>query len=254
MRIESVIALPPRPSAKGAIVGEGLEPRPSSDATGIGESIWAMSNWRNTSRSRIFAHETSRTSSRVRPSRRAKPNSAAAISTEASTSGINPARMVFGLSPAMRMGPGRLVRAVSNVLMRFIPTPRRLDQQARSRDHALGNFGHLLLLVHCKLAQLGEGLILRKAFSLHENALGAFDNLAFLECGFRIGQFTLQPAERVETADGHVEDRFHPLLLQSVHDISRDAGLDCRFNGGGIGAIDEHGDRAADRSRQLEQM
>ena len=37
--VESVIALPPRPSENGVIVGEGFEPRPSMDATGMGDSV-----------------------------------------------------------------------------------------------------------------------------------------------------------------------------------------------------------------------
>ena len=63
-----MIALPPRPSENGVIVGEGFEPRPSIAATGIGDSIWAMSNWRKARRSRTLAQDTSLTRSSVRPS------------------------------------------------------------------------------------------------------------------------------------------------------------------------------------------
>jgi hypothetical protein len=88
--VETVMALPPKPNENGATIATCKWPMPSVDATAMGPSMCAASKWPTTTRSRMFAHEVSRTSVRSMPASAAKPFSAATISGAQSSSGMKP--------------------------------------------------------------------------------------------------------------------------------------------------------------------
>src|SRR5262252_2798367 len=132
------------------------------------------------------------------PSAFAKPISRAATSTAQSTSGTNAA-----LTRSVILAPG--------------------PEQRRGRDERAREVGDLAVLVHRGAAQQHIGVLLGKAALLHEDRLGLLDDLALLERGLGLAELGLEPVERVETADRHVEDRLHALLAQTVDDVGGDA-------------------------------
>ena len=71
---ETVTALPPSPSAIGAMVGTASGVRPRLAAIGIGASMWATWKWPTAMRSRMLAHEVSRTARGRCPRRRRNPS------------------------------------------------------------------------------------------------------------------------------------------------------------------------------------
>ena len=89
---------------------------------------------------------------------------------------------------------------------------------------------------------------------LHQNSLGALDDLALVERLAGAVELVAQLVEGVEAADGHVEHRLDALLLQSVDDVRADAGIDRRLDHVGVGAVDEHRDRPPHAARHLEHL
>ena len=77
---ETVMALPFTPSPNGATIGTLTWPRPRLEAIATGAIRCAASNRPMLSLSRMFDHDTSRTSSTSSPSAAAKPLSTATIS------------------------------------------------------------------------------------------------------------------------------------------------------------------------------
>src|ERR1700751_1618898 len=103
-------------------------------------------------------------------------------------------------------------------------------------------------------AQQDVGLLLGQPLQFHQDSLGAIDHLALLERHLGAVELVLQLGESVEAGDAEVQDRLHPLLLQPIHDIGGDAGIDGGLDRGGIALVDEHGDRAAHRPADLEHL
>jgi hypothetical protein len=89
---------------------------------------------------------------------------------------------------------------------------------------------------------------------LHQDRLRLLDDLAVLERGLRLLQLALQPVERVEPANRHVEDRPDTLLAQAIDDIGGDAGIDGRLHRRTIGLVDEHRDRPPREPRHLKHL
>src|SRR5690606_14155910 len=118
--------------------------------------------------SRTFDHDTSRTSSTSRSCCAQNPLSTAISNAAASQSGIKPMR--------------------SRWLIGW-----RSSEKIRGGDDRLCDLGNFFVLVHCCLAQQGVGVVLVEALCLHQNALGAIDDLALFKRGLRPIEFGLQP-------------------------------------------------------------
>ena len=86
------MALPFTPSPNGATIGTLTWPSPRLDAIATGAIRCAASNRPMLSLSRMFDHDTSRTSSTSSPSAAVKPLSTATSSAVASASGMKPMR------------------------------------------------------------------------------------------------------------------------------------------------------------------
>ena len=214
----------------GAMVRAASGVRPRLQAIGIGASMCATLKWPTASRSRMLAQEFSRTSISSTPSSAAKPFSRAATSKALSSSGRKPARHQMAHDAILR------------------------SKQSGRRDEALRDLADLAVLVHGCLAQQRVGLLLGKPARLHQNALGAVDQLAVLQLRARIFEFARHAREGVETADSHVEDRLDAFLAQPVDDVGRHARINRRLDRGRVRSVDEHRDRPLHRARQLEHV
>src|SRR5690606_10065839 len=191
-------------------------PTPSVDAIGSGASACAQSTCPSSRWSRRLAHDGSFTSTRSSPSPAANPRSRAATSTAASTSGTNAATTLSVIAAL---------------------------EQRRGRDHGAGEIRDLAVLAHRGAPQQHIRLVLGHVALPHQDPLRLIDDLAVLELRLRLGKLRLQPVERLEAADRHVENRLHALLAQTVDDVRGDAGVDRGLRRGAIGLVDEHRDR-----------
>ncbi|MGY4418852.1 hypothetical protein ACVWY2_001277 [Bradyrhizobium sp. JR6.1] len=83
---------------------------------------------------------------------------------------------------------------------------------------------------------------------------GAVDHLTLLQRMLGAVEFILQLGKGIEAGHAEIEDRLHPLLLEAVDDVGGDARLHRGLDRGGVALVDEHRDRAADRTADLEHL
>src|SRR5438874_1821174 len=91
--------------------------------------------------------------------------------------------------------------------------------ELRRRDDALGDLAHLLVLVACFEVDALESLVLKEPVALHEDSLGAFDDLAGLQRLLEVGYLLALALDLLEAAHSHLQGGREILLAERLHEV-----------------------------------
>src|SRR5712691_97378 len=119
-----------------------------------------------------------------------------------------------------------------------------LSQQIRHVDELLRDLAEPLAAVHGHAPQRLKCFVLVHAAGLHQDSLGALDELAFLELLVRIGEFYAQPLILVEARHRDFDDGLYARGVEAVDAVCRNARAHRVSNGVGRVVAREHYDRA----------
>jgi hypothetical protein len=122
----------------------------------------------------------------------------------------------------------------------------------------LRHIDDLLALVHRARAEQGIGILFGKAALVHQDRLGAVDQLAVGQRRARFLQLGLHAREGVEPPHRQFEHGLDPLLAQAIDDIGRNPRIDGRADHRLVRLVDEHrdgpGQRTADGEHFLKRV
>nr|GEU28124.1 hypothetical protein [Tanacetum cinerariifolium] len=119
---------------------------------------------------------------------------------------------------------------------------RSSAQQIFNVEYALRHFRQFKVLAHGHAAQLLVRLLFGETLALHQQALGALDDLALGQLALGVGQLVQQLLLAFKTRQRDIEHRLDAVALQPRHDVGRHARRHGRLHAVGVVAFGKHDD------------